>query len=182
MPYTHEDGRLRPDLRLGESDPSVRKVATVVLWFQHMAGLPVLWKFETLVLTFYLHESEIGYTCLWKQSVSFPRFGGSHLCSNLSFLICACSSAKFRWLLASILYKSVLSLSIRPAAQFKWNYLKRVLPWTRICNIIVFIHTILAVHYDWTHQYLFISSLVYFLSRYSRQTNNQLQPFAKWSR
>jgi len=40
MPYTHEDGRLRPDLRLGESDPSVRKVATVVLWFQRMAGLP----------------------------------------------------------------------------------------------------------------------------------------------
>jgi len=40
MPYTHEDGRLRPDLRLGESDPSVRKVAAVVLWFQHMAGLP----------------------------------------------------------------------------------------------------------------------------------------------
>ena len=40
MPYTHEDGRLRPDLRLGESDPSVRKVAAVVLWFQQMAGLP----------------------------------------------------------------------------------------------------------------------------------------------
>ena len=40
MPYTHEDGRLRPDLRLGESDPSVRKVASVVLWFHRTAGLP----------------------------------------------------------------------------------------------------------------------------------------------
>ncbi|TFK42251.1 hypothetical protein BDQ12DRAFT_696667 [Crucibulum laeve] len=40
MPYTHEDNRLRPDLRLGESDASVRKVASVVRWFEHMAGLP----------------------------------------------------------------------------------------------------------------------------------------------
>ncbi|KAF8167247.1 hypothetical protein B0H34DRAFT_7954 [Crassisporium funariophilum] len=39
MPYTHEDNRLRPDLRLGESEPSVRKVAAVVCWFEHMAGL-----------------------------------------------------------------------------------------------------------------------------------------------
>ncbi|KDR85879.1 hypothetical protein GALMADRAFT_51515 [Galerina marginata CBS 339.88] len=39
MPYAHEDGRLRPDLRLGISDPSVRKVAAVLLWFEQMAGL-----------------------------------------------------------------------------------------------------------------------------------------------
>lgn len=39
MPYTHEDGRLRPDLRLGISDPSVRKVAAIVTWFEGMAGL-----------------------------------------------------------------------------------------------------------------------------------------------
>jgi len=37
MPYTHEDSRLCSDLRFV---PSVRKVAAVVLWFQHMAGLP----------------------------------------------------------------------------------------------------------------------------------------------
>ncbi|KAJ7083151.1 hypothetical protein B0H15DRAFT_429129 [Mycena belliarum] len=39
MPYTHEDRRHRPDLRLGASDASVRKVATVVRWFEGMAGL-----------------------------------------------------------------------------------------------------------------------------------------------
>ncbi|KAJ7499685.1 hypothetical protein FB451DRAFT_1206199 [Mycena latifolia] len=39
MPYTHEDQRLRPDLRLGANDASVRKVATVVRWFEGMAGL-----------------------------------------------------------------------------------------------------------------------------------------------
>lgn len=39
MPYTHEDGRLRPDLRLGISDAAVRKVASVVAWFEGMAGL-----------------------------------------------------------------------------------------------------------------------------------------------
>ncbi|KAJ7983003.1 hypothetical protein DFH06DRAFT_714026 [Mycena polygramma] len=39
MPYTHEDQRLRPDLRLGSSDASVRKVAAVVRWFEDMAGL-----------------------------------------------------------------------------------------------------------------------------------------------
>jgi len=39
MPYTHEDNRLRPDLRLGSSDASVRKVACIVNWFQGMAGL-----------------------------------------------------------------------------------------------------------------------------------------------
>ncbi|KAJ7755226.1 hypothetical protein B0H16DRAFT_1541468 [Mycena metata] len=41
MPYTHEDQRLRPDLRLGASDASVRKVAAVVRWFEGMAGLGV---------------------------------------------------------------------------------------------------------------------------------------------
>ncbi|KAJ6544191.1 hypothetical protein B0H19DRAFT_1169873 [Mycena capillaripes] len=39
MPYTHEDQRLRPDLRLGASDACVRKVAAVVRWFEGMAGL-----------------------------------------------------------------------------------------------------------------------------------------------
>ncbi|KAK7053798.1 hypothetical protein R3P38DRAFT_3305223 [Favolaschia claudopus] len=39
MPYTHEDQRLRPDLRLGASDASVRKVSAVVRWFEGMAGL-----------------------------------------------------------------------------------------------------------------------------------------------
>ncbi|KAG5635340.1 hypothetical protein H0H81_011662 [Sphagnurus paluster] len=41
MPYTHEDTRLRPDLRLGESDAAVRKVAAIVRWFEEMAGLNV---------------------------------------------------------------------------------------------------------------------------------------------
>ncbi|KAF5343428.1 hypothetical protein D9758_011850 [Tetrapyrgos nigripes] len=39
MPYTHEDMRLRPDLRLGGMDACVRKVAAVVRWFEKMAGL-----------------------------------------------------------------------------------------------------------------------------------------------
>ncbi|KAF9564938.1 hypothetical protein CPC08DRAFT_759879 [Agrocybe pediades] len=39
MPYAHEDGRFRPDLRLGISEPSVRKVAGMVAWFEEMAGL-----------------------------------------------------------------------------------------------------------------------------------------------
>ncbi|KAA1478393.1 hypothetical protein DENSPDRAFT_788085 [Dentipellis sp. KUC8613] len=34
-----EDGRLRPDLRLGYSDATVRKVASIVGWFEKMAGL-----------------------------------------------------------------------------------------------------------------------------------------------
>lgn len=33
------DMRLRPDLRLGASDASVRRVAAVVAWFERMAGL-----------------------------------------------------------------------------------------------------------------------------------------------
>jgi len=39
MPYTHEDGKLRPDLRLGHSEPTVRRVAAVVRWFENMTGL-----------------------------------------------------------------------------------------------------------------------------------------------
>ncbi|KZT23880.1 hypothetical protein NEOLEDRAFT_1095249 [Neolentinus lepideus HHB14362 ss-1] len=39
MPYAHEDRKLRPDLRLGRSDPAVRKVAAVVHWFEAIAGL-----------------------------------------------------------------------------------------------------------------------------------------------
>jgi len=39
MPYVRSDSRLRPDLRLGQGDAAVRKVATVVAWFQHLAGL-----------------------------------------------------------------------------------------------------------------------------------------------
>jgi hypothetical protein len=39
MPYTHADKYLRPDLRLGNSDAGVRKVASIVNWFQRMAGL-----------------------------------------------------------------------------------------------------------------------------------------------
>ena len=39
MPYAHEDQRLRPDLRLGASDATVRKVAEVVKWFEGVAGL-----------------------------------------------------------------------------------------------------------------------------------------------
>ncbi|EKM54792.1 uncharacterized protein PHACADRAFT_258891 [Phanerochaete carnosa HHB-10118-sp] len=34
--------KLRPDLRLGYSDAAVRKVASVVQWFQSTAGLPVI--------------------------------------------------------------------------------------------------------------------------------------------
>ncbi|RDB24331.1 hypothetical protein Hypma_008495 [Hypsizygus marmoreus] len=41
MPYTHEDNRLRPDLRLSESDAAVRKVANLVRWFEGIAGLYV---------------------------------------------------------------------------------------------------------------------------------------------
>ena len=39
MPYAHEDQRLWPDLRLGASDATVRKVAEVVKWFEGVAGL-----------------------------------------------------------------------------------------------------------------------------------------------
>ena len=39
MPQTPRDGNLRPDLRLSESDASVRKVAVLVAWFERLAGL-----------------------------------------------------------------------------------------------------------------------------------------------
>jgi hypothetical protein len=41
MPYTREDDRLRPDLRLGKSDAAVKKVAALAKWFERMAGLVV---------------------------------------------------------------------------------------------------------------------------------------------
>ncbi|KAG1765842.1 hypothetical protein EV702DRAFT_981279 [Suillus placidus] len=41
MPYTREDNRLRPDLRLGKSDAAVKKVAALAQWFERMAGLVV---------------------------------------------------------------------------------------------------------------------------------------------
>jgi hypothetical protein len=39
MPYTREDNRLRPDLRLAQSDAAVKKVAALAQWFERMAGL-----------------------------------------------------------------------------------------------------------------------------------------------
>ncbi|KAF5312810.1 hypothetical protein D9619_002449 [Psilocybe cf. subviscida] len=39
MPATPQDARLRPDLRLGISEPSVRRVAGIVEWFEQMAGI-----------------------------------------------------------------------------------------------------------------------------------------------
>ncbi|KAI8992944.1 hypothetical protein BD414DRAFT_482823 [Trametes punicea] len=39
MPCVPQDARLRPDLRLGFSDAAVRKVASVVKWFEDVAGL-----------------------------------------------------------------------------------------------------------------------------------------------
>ncbi|KAG2747662.1 hypothetical protein P692DRAFT_20574627 [Suillus brevipes Sb2] len=39
MPYTRDDTRLRPDLRLGNSDAAVKKVAALAQWFERMAGL-----------------------------------------------------------------------------------------------------------------------------------------------
>lgn len=39
MPYVKSDNRLRPDLRLGQGDAAVRKVAAVVAWFQRLTGL-----------------------------------------------------------------------------------------------------------------------------------------------
>jgi hypothetical protein len=44
MPRTSvpADMRLRPDLRLGASDAAVRRVASVVSWFEGMAGLGVM--------------------------------------------------------------------------------------------------------------------------------------------
>ncbi|KIK38724.1 hypothetical protein CY34DRAFT_90459 [Suillus luteus UH-Slu-Lm8-n1] len=39
MPYTRDDNRLRPDLRLGNSDAAVKRVAALAEWFERMAGL-----------------------------------------------------------------------------------------------------------------------------------------------
>ncbi|KAI0364441.1 hypothetical protein BV20DRAFT_974455 [Pilatotrama ljubarskyi] len=39
LPSVPQDARLRPDLRLGLSDAAVRKVASVVRWFEGVAGL-----------------------------------------------------------------------------------------------------------------------------------------------
>lgn len=39
LPSTSQDAHFRPDLRLGLSDAVVRKVASVVNWFEGMAGL-----------------------------------------------------------------------------------------------------------------------------------------------
>lgn len=39
MPLMPDDGQFRPDLRLGFSDASVRKVTSLVEWFETMAGL-----------------------------------------------------------------------------------------------------------------------------------------------
>lgn len=39
LPAAPQDARLRPDLRLGMSDAAVRKVASVVRWFEGVAGL-----------------------------------------------------------------------------------------------------------------------------------------------
>ncbi|KAI0674913.1 hypothetical protein C8Q78DRAFT_509578 [Trametes maxima] len=40
LPSSPQDARLRPDLRLGMSDAAVRRVASVVRWFEDVAGLP----------------------------------------------------------------------------------------------------------------------------------------------
>ena len=39
MPTTIEDEQFRPDLRIGPSDSAVRRVASVLNWFEGMAGL-----------------------------------------------------------------------------------------------------------------------------------------------
>jgi hypothetical protein len=36
MPYDREDRRFRPDLRLGQTDMAVRKVSSVVHWFEQI--------------------------------------------------------------------------------------------------------------------------------------------------
>ena len=35
-----DDARLRPDLELGRSEAAVRRVMTLVDWFETLAGLP----------------------------------------------------------------------------------------------------------------------------------------------
>ena len=39
MPQAPRDGRLRPGLRLGESDASIRRVAALITWFERPARL-----------------------------------------------------------------------------------------------------------------------------------------------
>lgn len=39
LPETYEDRRLRPDLRLADSVPAVRRVGEVVGWMEQMAGI-----------------------------------------------------------------------------------------------------------------------------------------------
>ena len=39
LPTARADARLRPDLRLGLSDASVRRVATLVRWLEAVAGI-----------------------------------------------------------------------------------------------------------------------------------------------
>jgi len=39
LPHTYEDKVLRPDLRLGDTVPAVRKVGEVVTWMERMAGI-----------------------------------------------------------------------------------------------------------------------------------------------
>lgn len=39
LPTSHEDSKLRPDLRLAYSVPAVRKVSDVVEWMERMAGI-----------------------------------------------------------------------------------------------------------------------------------------------
>ena len=39
MPYAHKDQQLQPDLQLGASNTTVRKVAEVVKWFESVTGM-----------------------------------------------------------------------------------------------------------------------------------------------
>ena len=40
-PESYEDQKLRPDLRLADNVPAVRKVREVVIWMERMAGITV---------------------------------------------------------------------------------------------------------------------------------------------
>lgn len=39
LPSTRTDARLRPDLRLGQSDAAVRRVGGLVKWFEGVSGI-----------------------------------------------------------------------------------------------------------------------------------------------
>lgn len=39
LPSTRTDARLRPDLRLGQSDAAVRRVGALVRWFEGVSGI-----------------------------------------------------------------------------------------------------------------------------------------------